>query len=207
MNMRELDREVSLGGIEIQHGENSAIARYDRLTHHHAKLLMVSLTVETIKLKAIRAMLAANKGAATITCSGAPCKQQSQEDYCRTMPRHLWADDAKYDCHVERLDYGYVHAIFVSRSQNFLLTMTPASVWHALMSARFTTPLIRSWMPWLTRRMIAEEALQECSCFRAESGWLALHGSAQLDSLVSEGLAGGHLTIGGSSAERCEESD
>lgn len=97
-----------------------------------------------------------------------------------------------YDSYTERMDYGYVHAVFVSKSPLLLVSVSDEALWRRLKSKDFTTPLLRGWMPWITAKLIDNRLLRYTYGHRVKCGTL-LCGSDSLDLIVQEGIQDGHL--------------
>jgi hypothetical protein len=196
--IRELDQPVRLGEIAFRHGDNRAYAKYDRMAKHSGELMLASLVAEPAKLKAIRAMLSPKlKGRVSIEARGAGWKRPSDQEYARTTSQG-WMNNTEegYDFHVSKLEYGLCQAVVVTRNPSFLLCLTPEALWRRLQKDDYTTPLLRTWMPYVTRRLIDERLLVECYCVRVECGWLR-HVPQHLDTIVSDGLKAKEILIAG----------
>jgi hypothetical protein len=109
-------------------------------------------------------------------------------------PNYIFRCQAGYRRHLHRLDYGRVHAIFVSKDPTFLPSMDPESIWQALAGPRYTTPLLRPWAPWLTRELARAKLLVPCLAHRARCG-LLLATTDDLDTLISDGIRSGALPL------------
>jgi hypothetical protein len=144
-------------------------------------------------IKGIRGWLNSNKkGIATAT--GAKVKRASEEDCWLRDPGNLSKLTEGYTTETHKLQYGMSHALFVTRSPGFLTSISEEALWQELTSTRFTTPLLRSWMPWLTERLVDHELLVEAYGFQCRCGVLQTT-TDDLDDLVSEGLREGPLVI------------
>ncbi|OWK34119.1 hypothetical protein FRUB_10090 [Fimbriiglobus ruber] len=74
--------------------------------------------------------------------------------------------------------------------------VTDESLWRLLRSHRFTTPLLRQWVPWLSQEMQKKGdivRLTQSGCDAA----LMLADDETLDELVKQGLKQRHLTVNG----------
>jgi hypothetical protein len=185
------------GGIQFA-GEDMTwpVVQYDRLAvGERGELLMVSVVAPTQIVKGIRGWLNTNKrGVATAT--GAKVKK-SFEDECRLRePGNLNKLDGGYVTEVHRLAYGLAHAMFVARTPGLLLSLAEEALWQELNTTRFTTPLLRGWMPWVTGQLMERGLLVEADCHRCRCGVLQTT-TADLDEVVSRGLREGHVTISG----------
>lgn len=59
----------------------------------------------------------------------------------------LRPEGQKYRRAYHRLGYGWVHATFLSRAENFLPSADEASLWAHLRLPKYSTPMLRGWMP------------------------------------------------------------
>lgn len=100
----------------------------------------------------------------------------------------------KYTCYKHRLGINSWHLLAIAQADGLLPAMNEEALWRQLSGPRFTTPILRSWVPWLKERMIAEEALIPLTSFGCHAGLLTLD-SDGLDALVECGLSGRHLRI------------
>ncbi len=171
--------------------------RFDRIAHDSSTLCMITMVVEPMKFKAIRAMLYSKVGTPLIKISGQGTKHPSQEaDYWYRVPNTLEPDESGYDTYLQKLEYGLTHAALVTRNEKFIRNLTPESVWTKLKSSTYSTPLIQAWMPWLIEQLSEKNLLRECRCYRLNCAILDLKpGSSDLDDLVSEGIRSGKLVI------------
>src|SRR5580704_6528337 len=74
----------------------------------------------------------------------------------------LWIGNRSFDkypgsyrCHKCRLGYNTWHMIAVAEHNGLLLDGSDAALWRELQSDRFTTPLLRDWIPEV-RRVLEE---------------------------------------------------
>ncbi len=101
-----------------------------------------------------------------------------------------------YRVYRTRLDYGLWHVLLLARCDGFLPVVTGETLWRHLHGVRFTTPLVREWIPWLSGEMTRRGIISPLTRFGCEAG-LVLADSDTLDELVSEGLRTGHLSVPG----------
>lgn len=197
--INELERPLAFGRIVVSLKENGSYGQYDRLVHDGNTLKLVSLVAEPSRIKAMRAMFGSNTGTASIKVSGrdGATKLSSYQDYTRSEPGWMSPCNSGYMLQHHKMQFGNHHALFISKDPNFLVQLSPDSLWAALSSPRFTTPLLREWMPWVTAQLIKEGLLKECRCFRAVSGVLRMKDSAPLDEIVTKGIQSGELKFTG----------
>lgn len=99
-----------------------------------------------------------------------------------------------YQIRTHRLGYHYVHATALLKQPGLLPCITPESVWQLLSGGRFTTPLLRDWVPWLMSQMQEQEQLVRLPAFQCQPGLVEIDDAA-LDELVSRGLRSGAIAI------------
>jgi hypothetical protein len=180
----------------FSHGDNVAVGvKCDRLAHDGNKLMIISVVAEPSRIKAIRAILHAKSGSPQIKVEGVFTKHSSAGDVARQKPGNLVIDKEGYETYAHRMDYGLSHAVFMSKSEDFIRYLSPEAIWRKLNTARFTTPMLEEWMPYITAKLIEQKFLRECSCFRANCGVLDTIAEDKLDSIVSEGIKSGRLWI------------
>ena len=115
-------------------------------------------------------------------------------------PVHRWRDfervsgQGKYKCTMHRLGYNYVQCTARLKDPRLTPSLTEEVLWSQLRSNRFTTPLLKDWVPWLMRAMLAAGHLQKLPAFQCQPGFLTLD-DAGLDGLVSQGISEGHLHV------------
>jgi hypothetical protein len=193
--MSSHEESAPLGDLEIA-GKDIAVAatKFDRLAvGGRGELLLVSLVAETQRIKQIRAILS---GAAKVTIQAAgvqlsrPCDEPWQEH----SPGRLYPTPDGYQCHTHKLGYGLAHAIFVTRMPGFMKVVTPESLWQELKGVRFTTPILKEWMPHLERRLRDNALLEDAHGFNCRSGVLTAV-TKHLDEIVSAGIQQRSITI------------
>jgi hypothetical protein len=195
--LEELKAPVQkLGVISFVHKDNAAAdVKFDRIAHDGSTLEMVSLIAEPMRIKAIRAILLA-KGKPFIRAAGVATKHPSQGDlYGTGRPGDMYPDEAGYDIHLHKMDYGMAHAVFVTRNRDFIRYLSPDSLWQHLNSDRHSTPLLREWMPYVAKELVSRRFLRECRCYRCNSGVLSLKDDAHLDEIVTEGIKYGAISV------------
>ena len=156
-------------------------------------MLLASLVAPTQIVKGIRGWLNTNKKG-TVVATGAKVKKSHEEEYYEHDPGTLWKLPDGYRTESHRLSYGLAHALFVTRTPGFLKSISEEALWQELTSTRFTTPILRSWMPWVTRQLQERELLVEADAYRCRCGVLQAT-TADLDGIVSDGIKEGRLLI------------
>lgn len=92
-----------------------------------------------------------------------------------------------------RLAFDHWHMLAVSTS-DLLIQNSHRALWEKLNGPRFTTPLLRSWVRELGRRLKRDKKLQPLDCHRCHMALLMLD-SDELDEYVSKGIRGGVLKL------------
>ena len=114
---------------------------------------------------------------------------------------HLTKCPDGYRVYRTRLDYGLWQVLLLAKRDGFLPVVTGETLWRHLQGNRFTTPLVREWVPWLSRAMTEKGAIVPLTQAGCEAG-LVLADTDTLDELVSEGLRDKHLAIPSNQAGR-----
>jgi hypothetical protein len=187
--------ETKFGDIEFQGKEFCTPAfQFDRLAiSGRGELLLVSLVAPTQNVKQIRAIL--NGGAkATVMAGGVKVNQPSRDEWYAHAPGKLTPSADGYQTFTHKLGYGQAHALFITRSPGFIKVVTSESLWQELNHVRFTTPLLKEWMPYIGQALRDEGLLEEAHAFNCSSGVLSAN-TRQLDEIVSSGLRDGHIVI------------
>jgi hypothetical protein len=164
-------------------------ARFDKVAVHQNRLMFISLVAYSQDAKAIRAGLAAGLNS--------PMRLRnvtlSRGEEC-IVPTDAWPSLQGYRVDAHRLGFGSLHAMFTSREQGFLLNDSDDALWQELKQERFTTPLLRAWLPYLQGELVIRNLLNRCDAFDCNCGVLTAT-SADLDSIVESGLKSGAISI------------
>ncbi len=109
-------------------------------------------------------------------------------------PGKLAPSPDKYRVEWVKLDPTAAHAFVIARSPGLLLNTSEEAVWQALNDPRFTTPLLRSWTPWIASELRRLDLLQDAACYRCGVGLLVAT-TADLDKIVVSGVRSGNLDV------------
>jgi hypothetical protein len=101
---------------------------------------------------------------------------------------------AGYTVQRAKLDSNTWHVLCAARVEGLLPVLSEEALWQELRGERFTTPLLRSWVPWLLQRMLERGGLVWLEQVGCEAG-LLLAGTETVDELVAEGINQGHLRL------------
>ena len=99
-----------------------------------------------------------------------------------------------YRLDAHRLGFGSVHALFTCRQQGFLPNDSDDALWQELKQERFTTPLLRGWLPYIRKELELKSLLTRCYTLDCTCCILTAT-SADLDSIVEFGLKNGLIAI------------
>ncbi len=140
-------------------------------------------------IKSLRATLNA-KVPATFTFDNLHCTDGTGKGgFARGF---MLPEGGKFLCYHQPLDYGQAHALFVSTDPGFLRESSEASLFAALKSPRFTTPLLRSWVPALAADLKTGGFLSPLMGFRCRCAVVTAT-DADLDAAVTRGVKAGTL--------------
>jgi len=99
-----------------------------------------------------------------------------------------------------KLGYGLAHAVFVTKSPGFMMIVTEESLWQELNTTRFTTPILREWIPFIDRKLREISRLENAHVYGCQCGILSAT-TSKLDEIVIEGLSKGKISIPRQEAE------
>ncbi len=185
--------EVYGAGREGRRTSSRFTLRCDAIGLHYDEILLLSVVGPETSVKALTAGLRS---------SG---KEQRRVEYSshvgRVQGSALSPCPDGYRVHRTRLDYGLWHVLCLAKRAGFMAAMTEDALWQHLQGSQFTTPLLRQWICWLTRKMKERGAIVELTQSGCQAG-IVLADDAVLDELVSAGIKAGHLAIGRQTARR-----
>ncbi len=193
------DEGTKYGTIEVRTGKEAKYSKYtvpdytlavDRLAAaRDGTLYMVSVIGTQGTVKGLRAIL--NTGAATARLKLEDVRvgdgKDSGEARVVTPP-----EGVRYEFHPHSLGFDNFHALFLSRAPGFLPCVSDESVWRELKRPEYNTPILRSWVPEITRRLKAEGLLVPLFCYRAECALINATND-DLDGIVSAGVRSGKM--------------
>jgi hypothetical protein len=151
--------------------------------------MFISLVAFSQDVKAIRAALA--------TGLTSPMRLRNStltNDDDSKVPDAVWPSPGGYRIDAHRLGYGSVHAIFVCRQQGFLPNGSDDALWQELKQERFTTPILRVWLPYVRKELELKGLLRRCHTLDCTCSVLTAT-SADLDPIVESGIKDGSITI------------
>ena len=156
---------------------------------HQDKLVFISLVAFSQDIKAIRAALAAGLASPmwlkNVTLS---------KDGETKVPESVSPSPAGYRIDAHRLGFGSIHALFTCRQQGFLPNDSDDALWQELKQERFTTPLLRGWLPYVRTELELKSLLARCYTLDCICCILTAT-SSDLDSIVEFGLKNSSIEI------------
>jgi hypothetical protein len=167
----------------------------DGLACHEGQIMLLSVAGPETAIKAVNACLVSNQSARFE--ADVPLRtfrtfesSEGEERYCPTLAR----SPEGYDTYKSRLGYNTWHLLALSKRDGFMPCVSETALDRQLRSPRFSTPLLRSWAPWLARKLGEAKHLLLLDGFQTRAALLQA-GTPELDELVSCGLRDGHLSI------------
>lgn len=186
------DFEVFSSGRGGRRRASRFTLRCDAIALHDSEIMLLSVAGPETSVKALTAGLRS---------SG---RDQQRVSYTAAVgsinANQLVRCPEGYRIYRTKLEYGLWHVLCVARRDGFLPVLNEETVWQLLQKEPFTTPLLRSWAPWLYREMTEREAVIELTQHGCHAGLLQADNDL-LDTLVSEGIRRGHLSINGQTAD------
>ena len=129
--------------------------------------------------------------------SPAPCGSRTSRSRRTANPkcRSRWSPSPSgYRIDAHRLGFGSIHALFTCRQQGFLPNDSDDALWQELKQERFTTPMLRGWLPYVRKELELKNLLSRCYTLDCTCCILTAT-SADLDSIVEFGLKNGSISI------------
>lgn len=99
-----------------------------------------------------------------------------------------------YNFHRTQVGRNAYHCLAIARRPGLLTNQDDATLWQALRSEQFTTPLLRHWVPEIRSQLKERDALTKLTCFGCDAAVLDLN-TVLVDEIVSEGIKAGRLTF------------
>lgn len=187
--------ERKFGGISFE-GKDIMVSEvpFDKLAvSARGELLLLSVFCEDMRVKQIRAILCGG-AKATANATGVRVGQPGQEQWQRSTPGRLNPTSEGYDLHKHKMSYGMVHALFITRMPGFMKVVSEEALWQELKTLRFTTPVLREWVPYIDATLREDYHLEDANTFGCHCGILSATTKA-LDKVVSDGLQQYEITI------------
>lgn len=152
-------------------------------------LLMLSATGPDTAVKSVRATLYQPDVEAELVLENGDTFQQ--------MIKAKTAFDGKpvtYSATVVKLAPGVIHLVALAKISGLVPNMSDDHLWAELTSPRYTTPLLRAWIPWLKQVMAQGGGIVVADGFASTVGVLKTEPD-ELDALVTLGVKEGNLQM------------
>jgi hypothetical protein len=169
-----------------EYGGNVTLHR--RHTRDFPGLLLLSATGPDTAVKSLRA---------TLYQPDVEAGFQLEGDTPRQMLKARSTFDGKpvsYHAAVLKLAPGVIHLVALASIPGLMPNMSDDHLWTELSSPRYTTPLLRAWIPWLKQAMVKSGGIVGCTGVAATVGVLKTEPD-ELDALVASGVKDGHLRM------------
>jgi hypothetical protein len=185
--------EIKLGDVEFS-GNNIATpgVKFDKIAvDSRDQMLMVSLIAESQRIKQIRAIL---QGGAKALIQASGIKVTLNGKGSPRTPGRIFPTPDGYVEHKHKLGFAQAHAMFFTKLPGYMKIVTPESLWQELTTDRFTTPILREWMPYIEKELRRRGLLEDAWTYRCQCGVLSAT-TSQIDEIVSEGIRWGAIHI------------
>lgn len=152
-------------------------------------LLMLGATGPDTAVKSVRATLYQPEVEAEFVLE--------MDDRIERMVRAKITFDGKpvvYGAAVTKLAPGVIHLVALARIPGIMPDMTDDHLWAELTGSRYTTPLLRLWIPWLKGAMVQGGSIVAAEGFASAVGVLRVEPD-ELDALVTMGVKEGYLRM------------
>jgi hypothetical protein len=189
--MTETQTKPRLQGIfEWSDGKSIHIeARFDKVALDQNRLFFISLVAFGQDVKALRAAFAVGVDS-PIHLKNVTLSRDGES----TIPGDVRPAFGGYRLDTHRLGFGSIHALFTCRQPGFLPNESDDALWQELKQERFTTPLLRGWLPYIRKELEIKSLLSRCHTLDCTCCVLDAK-SADLDSIVEFGLKNGLIRI------------
>lgn len=108
--------------------------------------------------------------------------------------RTTYTAEASYDLRIGHLGYDCWHLLAISDHPQFMLHDDHDTLWAMFRSERFTTPMLRLWVPQIAVSLRKDDKLLALTSLGCQAHLLTAD-SSDLDDIVSKGLKRRRLTI------------
>jgi hypothetical protein len=99
-----------------------------------------------------------------------------------------------YHAATMKLAPGVIHLVALANIPGLMPNLSDDHLWSELSSPCYTTPLLRSWIPWLKQAMVESNGIVVAQGFASTVGVLKTEPD-ELDVLVTSGVKDGHLCL------------
>ena len=106
----------------------------------------------------------------------------------------LYRCNTSYRVYRHRMGYSMWHLLAVANHPGLLTESGDESLWRALQRDNITTPMLRSWVPYIKAEPLRRNLLQPLRTFGCNAA-LLVAGDEELDLIVSGGIHCGDLRL------------
>lgn len=106
----------------------------------------------------------------------------------------LGVREGGYEVFKSPIGYDLWHMVAVAKSRDLLLADTADALWQQLNGPRFTTPMLREWMPAIEPHLRERNNLHKLLSFGCDAAILNIPND-RLDEIVSAGIREGRMKI------------
>ncbi|MHB8974290.1 MAG: hypothetical protein ACYC3X_29405 [Pirellulaceae bacterium] len=106
----------------------------------------------------------------------------------------MYRCNSPYRVYRHRLSYGMWHMLAVASHDGLLTESSDESLWRALQRDSVTTPMLRSWVPFIKTELTRRNLLQPLRTFGCTAALLAAS-CEEIDSIVTDGIWRGELRM------------
>ena len=167
--------ETAIGSIELVSWDSSFSLRCSALAYDQVDgqrpLMVASLAGPHTSVKAFRAALSTGNARFRTNLPGH-----------RTELRR-WPNG--YQFHAHRLGFQTWQLLAIASRTGLIPKLDDASLWSELRSERFSTPVLRSWLPWLREELEQRQYLTRLPNFQCEAAVLSAS-SEDLDQILQD---------------------
>jgi hypothetical protein len=177
---------------QLEWSDNKSIhseARFDMLAQHDNRLTIIRLVAFSQDVKTILAALAVG-----LTCPIRLKNVTLNKNDDSMVPKDVWPSLSGYRIDSHRLGFGSIHAMFVCPQQGFLANDSDDALWQELKQERFSTPMLRGWLPYIRKELERKSLLSRCYVLDCARCVLAA-ASADSDAIVEFGIKNGLIAI------------
>lgn len=158
----------------------------------YGRIMLIELVASSSQLKGFRAALCGGVKVRIMASAGEDglakvSRPKDRYDYA-SAPRSVIPCEGGYHTYSHRLGYGKIQCVFLSKDPGFMTVVSDETIWNQLRDERFTTPVLREWVPYIRERLEEERLLRYCRCYRCESAMFVADDN-RLDHIVSQGIA------------------
>jgi hypothetical protein len=165
-----------------------SVKLHRRHSRDYPGILLLSATGPDTAAKAVRATLYQPDVQAEFVLEGGNAER---------MLKARTAFDGKpvsYGAAIAKLAPGVIHLVALAKIPGLMPNMSDDHLWTELSGPRYTTPLLRSWIPWLKQAMTEGGGIVVAEGLASTVGVLKTEPD-DLDALVMQGVKEGHLRM------------